>query len=81
MENKIRLVWDFRDVDALKTAEHQLTHLIEFMKNEDISYLDESTEQISEFHSICSLIIKESDLDFVKKRLKPLIVDFSELVF
>ena len=29
-ENKIRLVWDFRGADALKTAEHQLTHLVEF---------------------------------------------------
>ncbi len=40
MENKIRLVWDFRGADALKTAEHQLIHLVEFMKKEDISYLD-----------------------------------------
>ena len=41
------------------------------MKKEDISYLDKSSEQISELHSICSIIIKDSDLDFVKKRLKP----------
>ena len=40
MENKIRLVWDFRVVDALKTAKHQLTHHVEFMIIEDISYLD-----------------------------------------
>ena len=40
MESKIRLVWDFRGDDSLKTAEHQLTHLVEFMKKEDISYLD-----------------------------------------
>lgn len=71
MENKIRLVWDFRGLDALKTAEHQLIHLIEFMNKEDISYLDKSAEQISDLHSICSIIIKGSDLDFIKKRLKP----------
>ena len=71
MENKIRLVWDFRGADALKTAEHQLTHLVEFMIKEDISYTDTSSEQISELYYVCSLIIKESDLDFVKKRLKP----------
>ena len=71
MENKIRLVWDFRGADALKTAEHQLIHLAEFMIKEDISYTDTSSEQISELYSICSLIIKESDLDFIKKRLKP----------
>ena len=71
MENKIRLVWDFRGADALKTAEHQLIHLVEFMIKEDISYTDTSSEQISELYSICSLIIKESDLNFVKKRLKP----------
>lgn len=71
MENKIRLVWDFRGADALKTAEHQLIHLVEFMIKENISYSDASSEQISELYSIYSLIIKESDLDFVKKRLKP----------
>tara|TARA_Y100000813_G_scaffold3937_1_gene2850 strand:+ start:146 stop:382 length:237 start_codon:yes stop_codon:yes gene_type:complete len=71
MENKIRLVWDFRGSDALKTAEHQLTHLVEFMVKENISYLNKSSEQISDFHSICAIIIKESDLDFIKKRLKP----------
>ncbi len=43
MENKIRLVWDFRGEDALKTTEYQLTHLIEFMKKKDISYSDKSS--------------------------------------
>ena len=71
MENKIRLVWDFRGEDALKTAEHQLTHIVEFMIKKDVSYLDNSSEQISNLHSICWIIIKESDLDFIKKRLKP----------
>ena len=70
-ENKIRLVWDFRGVDALKTAEHQLTHLVEFMIKENIYCLDKSLEQISELQSICWIIIKDSDLDFVIKRLKP----------
>ncbi len=71
MENKIRLVWDFSGGDALKTAKHQLTHLVEFMIKENISCLDKSLEQISKLQSICWIIIKESDLDFVKKRLKP----------
>ena len=41
------------------------------MIKENISCLDKSLEQISELQSICWIIIKESDLDFVKKRLKP----------
>ena len=71
MENKIRLVWDLRGVDSLKTAEHQLIHLIEFMKKEDILFFDERTEQISDMHSICSISIEQSQLDFVKNKLKP----------
>ena len=39
MKNKIRLVWDFRGLDSFKTAEHQLTHLVEFMKQEKIDFL------------------------------------------
>ena len=41
------------------------------MIKENISCLDKSLEQISKLQSICWIIIKESDLDFVKKRLKP----------
>ena len=41
------------------------------MIKENISYLNKSSAQISELQSICSIIIKESDLDLVKKRLKP----------
>ena len=47
MENKIRLVWDFRGEDALKTAEHQLIHLVEFMKKENIPFLEHKTEKIN----------------------------------
>ncbi len=38
---------------------------------ENLVFLVKSSEQISKFYSVCSIIIKQSDLDFVKKRLKP----------
>ena len=31
MERQIKLIWDFRGIDALKTAEHQEIHLKEFI--------------------------------------------------
>lgn len=71
MVNKIRLVWDFRGLDGLKTAEHQHVHLIQFMKKEKIVFFDDKVEQINELHSICSIIINESHLNFVKNKLKP----------
>lgn len=71
MENKIRLVWDFRGMDALKTAEHQLVHLLEFMKKENIPFFDDNVEEINEMYSICSISIMQSNLDFVKNKLKP----------
>jgi len=71
MENKIRLVWDFRGEDALKKAEHQLIHLVEFMKKENIPFLEHKTEKINDLHSICSICIYESNLDFVKNKLRP----------
>ena len=40
------------------------------MMKENISYFNKSSAQISELQSICSIIIKESDLNLVKKRLK-----------
>jgi hypothetical protein len=71
MGNKIRLVWDFRGMDGLKTAEHQLIHLVQFMKEQDIIFFEDKVEHVNDMHSICSITINDSDLDFVKNRLKP----------
>ena len=32
----VKFIWDFRGMDALKTAEHQLIHLIEFMNKNNL---------------------------------------------
>lgn len=71
MKNKIRLVWDFRGLDSFKTAEHQLTHLVEFMKQEKIDFFDDKAEKVNDLYALCSIIINENNLDFVQKRLKP----------
>ena len=36
MERQIKLIWDFRGPDALKTAEHQEIHLKEFIVIEQL---------------------------------------------
>ena len=36
MERQIKLIWDFRGADALKTAEHQEIHLKEFIQIEQL---------------------------------------------
>ena len=43
-------------MDALKTAEHLMIHIIDFMKKEEIQYIVNITEK-NELHSIYSICI------------------------
>jgi hypothetical protein len=71
MTKNVKLVWDFRSFDALKTAEHQLIHLHEFMKKEGIPFLSDGVQEISEMYALCYIEVKEEDVTFLRERLKP----------
>ena len=76
IENKIRLVWDFRGVDALKTTEHQLTHLIEFMKKKKTFLIQISHQnRLVSFTLFARLLFKKTIWISLKKDLN-LSVDF-----
>ncbi len=71
MSKKIKLVWDFRSFDALKTAEHQMIHLKEFMQKESVPYLSDGIQEISEMYALCYLEVEEEHVKFLRDRLKP----------
>ena len=71
MNRKIRLIWNFRGPDALKTAEHHVIHLKEFADNNKLAYLESDTLVENDFLSIAFIIINEKDLMVFKNALKP----------
>lgn len=68
---KLKLIWDFRGPASLKTAEHHVIHLKEyvFANQLDISMID--VETISDMHSLAYLVVDESDMKPIRDALKP----------
>lgn len=71
MNRKIRLIWNFRGPDALKTAEHHVIHLKEFAQIEKLFFYEVNTIKENAFFSMAYIIINEADLKIYKDALKP----------
>ncbi|MGV6845556.1 MAG: hypothetical protein ACWA42_05460 [Lutibacter sp.] len=71
MKRKIKLIWDFRGMDAEKTAAHQAKHLNEFALKENLFYFATSFQKITEMYAIAFIIIKEVDLTTYRDALIP----------
>ena len=71
MKKKIKLVWQFNGMDALKIADHHLVHLNEYILKEGIDVLDKGTELINDFSSISYIIIDNSLVEKLRVALKP----------
>jgi hypothetical protein len=70
MEN-IKLIWDFFGPDSRKVSDHHLVHLQEFSKKENILFRSFGVEMESNNQFYSYIIINNSHLDLIKKRLKP----------
>ena len=71
MENKIKLVWQFSGMDALKIADHHLVHLNEYLQRECMVVIDRGTELINEFSAISFIIVNNPSVEKLRIDLKP----------
>lgn len=71
MERQIKLIWDFRGPDALKTAEHHEIHLKEYIEIEKITVDITGVKTYSDTHSIAYIVVPESLMIQVRDALKP----------
>jgi len=71
MKRKIKLIWQFSGMDALKIADHHLVHLNEYILREDIDVIDKGTELVNDFSSITFIIIDNSLVEKLRFALKP----------
>jgi len=71
MERQIKLIWDFRGHDALKTAEHQEIHLKEFILIEQLPISITGFQKISEFHAIAFIVVNDELMRKLRDVLKP----------
>ncbi len=71
MKRDIKLIWDFKGETALKTAEHHVIHLKEYIAIEKISVELVGYETLSEFHSIAYMVVSEEEMRALRDILKP----------
>ncbi|MFP4846385.1 hypothetical protein [Winogradskyella sp. PE311] len=68
---KLKLIWDFRGPVSLKTAEHHLVHLKEYISINNLDITITGTETLSEMHSLAYLVVNESEMKIIRDTLKP----------
>lgn len=71
MDRKIKLIWDFYGMDSLKTAEHHLRHLKEFMENKSMELLNSGTGSNADQHALAFITVAEKDVRVLRDALKP----------
>ena len=71
MEERIKLVWDFRGPDAEHFATHHEIHLKEYALAEQLQNTATESEELTEMHWIASLTVDRSDMIKVRDALKP----------
>lgn len=68
---KLKLIWDFRGPDALKTAEHHEVHLKDYISIKNVESLLTGVEAISDLHAIAYMVVSEADMKPIRDALKP----------
>lgn len=68
---KIKMIWDFRGPDALKTAEHQCVHLKDFFIKDKIEFYQIEIEKHSDLFVSAFAVVDEEYVEILRKTLKP----------
>ncbi|WP_405381443.1 hypothetical protein [Maribacter sp. LLG6340-A2] len=71
MDRKIKLIWDFKGPAALKTAEHHVIHLKEFIAIEGTALDITGYKELNDMHSIAFMVVEEQEMISVRDTLRP----------
>ncbi|MFT6715442.1 MAG: hypothetical protein ACJA0Q_000069 [Saprospiraceae bacterium] len=71
MEQRIKLIWDFRNVEAEKIAEHHVKHLEEYIASKKVQNTSAHYEMVLPNHWIAYLITHKSMMIELRDALKP----------
>ena len=71
LEEKIKLIWDFRGPNCNKTAKHYQIHLSEFLTNCDTPYFKFGGKELNELHYIVFLVVSKSTMKYFRDKLRP----------
>tara|TARA_R110002049_G_scaffold64747_2_gene170484 strand:+ start:1966 stop:2205 length:240 start_codon:yes stop_codon:yes gene_type:complete len=67
----IRMIWDFKGMEAEQIAKHHAIHLAEFAKKHNLSPYKSDIIKMSDLYTIAHLDVNEEFLILVRDSLKP----------
>lgn len=68
---KVKMIWDFRGLNASPIAEHHAVHLEEFVKNESLEGVHIGTESMGPNHYVAFMVVPENWVKDLRNRLRP----------
>ena len=68
---KVKMIWDFRGPNALKTAEHHEKHLKEYIVLNNLKVELTGFEALSGVHAVAFIVVEESEVNALPVALKP----------
>lgn len=71
MEEKIKLIWDFKGPSSAKIAEHHEKHLKEYIALEALPLKITGYKCLSDMHSIAFMVVGRTMMLTVRDALKP----------
>jgi len=71
MNERIKLIWDFRGPNATRIAEHHVKHLSEFINSEGLKYTLCDVEKVTDMYCIAYMVVEKELMNELRERLKP----------
>lgn len=71
MSRNIKLIWDFRGMDAAKIAEHHEIHLKEYIATQKLAVNITGFEILNDMYAIAFMVVIEENMIQVRDSLKP----------
>ena len=71
MSRNIKLIWDFRGMDAAKIAEHHEVHLKEYIAAQKLELNITGFEILNDMYAIAFMVVIEENMIQVRDALKP----------
>lgn len=71
MNERVKLIWDFRGPNAKRIAEHHAKHLAEFAETEALKFSVSGQEEVTPMHHTAFLVVEKQLMDTMRDTLKP----------
>ena len=69
--NKLKLIWDFRGIDAEQIAKHHIVHLQQFLIKHQYDNVLANFQKINDLYSLAFIVIDAKDMVFFRDHLRP----------